>query len=145
MVDPNPDFQQLGFRVPTIVVGPRARRGAVVSTPFEHVTIPATLAARFGIGSLGARMDASHDLSSCLDPAAAAGALALAAAPSLPIVSLSAARLLRAPMRASSVPELARAARAGRIPAATRRALRRRARTQLAAPRAGAGSDPVIG
>jgi phospholipase C len=118
VVDPDPDFQQLGFRVPTIVAGPRVRRGAVVSTTFEHVSIPATLAARFGIGSLGPRMDASHDLSSCLDPAAADGALALAAAPSLPIVALSASRSLRAPMRASSVPELARAARAGRVPAA---------------------------
>ena len=71
VVDPDPDFRQLGFRVPTIVAGPRVRRGAVVSTTFEHVSIPATLAARFGIDSLGARMDASHDLSSCLDPAAA--------------------------------------------------------------------------
>jgi len=94
------------------------RRGAVVSTTFEHVSIPATLAARFGIGSLGPRMDAAHDLSSCLDPAAADGAVALAASPSLPIVTLSAARSLRAPSRASSLPELARAARAGRVPAA---------------------------
>ncbi len=117
VVDPDPDFQQLGFRVPTIVVGPRVRRGAVVSTTFEHVSIPATLAARFGIGSLGPRMDASHDLSSCLDPATA-GTVALAAAPSLPIVALSASRSLRAPSRASSLPELARAARAGRVPAA---------------------------
>ena len=93
------------------------RRGAVVSTTFEHVSIPATLAARFGIASLGPRMDASHDLSSCLDPATA-GAVALAGAPSLPIVAVDASRTLRAPSRASSLPELARAARAGRVPAA---------------------------
>ena len=117
VVDPDPDFRQLGFRVPTIVAGPRVRRGAVVSTTFEHVSVAATLAARFGIGSLGARMDTSNDLSSCLDPAAG-GAVGLAAAPSLPIVALSKSRSLRAPARASSLPELARAARVGGVPAA---------------------------
>ena len=48
--------------------GPLVRRGAVVSTPFEHVSIAATLKTRFGIASLGRRMDAANDLSSCLDP-----------------------------------------------------------------------------
>jgi phospholipase C len=123
--DPDADFRQLGFRVPTIVAGPRVRRGAVVSTTFEHVSIPATLAARFGIDSLGRRMDASHDLSSCLDPAADGPVAAMLTttpmpmrAPALPIVALSASRALRSPLRASSLPELARAAAAGRVPAA---------------------------
>jgi phospholipase C len=69
--DPLPEFRQLGFRVPAIVAGPLVRRGAVVSTPFEHVSIAATLRTRFGIASLGPRMDAAPDLSSCLEPAAA--------------------------------------------------------------------------
>jgi phospholipase C len=70
----HPDFRQLGFRVPALVVGPTVRRGAVVSTVFDHTSVLATLRARFGIESLGPRMDAASDLSSCLDPAAVAAA-----------------------------------------------------------------------
>jgi len=99
--DPNPEFRQLGFRVPAIVVGPTVRRGAVVSTPFEHVSIAATLRTRFGIASLGQRMDAANDLSSCLDPDAV-----VAPAPLLPTVALSESRTLRAPLRATSQPEM---------------------------------------
>jgi phospholipase C len=69
-VDPDPAFAQLGFRVPAIVVGPQVRRGAVVSTTFDHTSVLATLGARFGIESLGPRMDAAADLSSCIDPGA---------------------------------------------------------------------------
>jgi hypothetical protein len=87
------------------------RRGAVVSTPFEHVSIAATLRTRFGIASLGPRMDAAHDLASCLDPAAT-----VAPAPELPIVTLSASRTLSAPLRATSQPEMHALAAAGGVP-----------------------------
>jgi phospholipase C len=109
--DPNPEFRQLGFRVPAIAVGPTVRRGAVVSTPFEHVSIAATLKTRFGIASLGRRMDAANDLSSVLDPAAA-----VRPAPALPVVALSQSRMLRAPLRATSQPEMHALADAGRVP-----------------------------
>jgi phospholipase C len=68
------EFRQLGFRVPALVVGPSVRRGAVVSTPFDHTSILATLRTRFGIETLSERMAAAADLSSCLDPALLAGA-----------------------------------------------------------------------
>jgi phospholipase C len=68
-VDEDPEFSQLGFRVPSIVTGPFARRGCVVSTPFEHVSVARTLRTRFGIPSLNAREAATNDLSSCIDPA----------------------------------------------------------------------------
>ena len=48
-VDLRPDFRQLGFRVPALAIGPTVREGAVVSTPLEHVSVAATLRARFGI------------------------------------------------------------------------------------------------
>jgi phospholipase C len=92
-LDDLPDFRQLGFRVPTLVVGPTVRRGAVDSTVREHVSIARTLATRFGIASLNARMDAAADLSSCIDPALAAGPPP--PAPVLAPVELS-ARTLRA-------------------------------------------------
>jgi phospholipase C len=65
----HPEFRQLGFRVPALVVGPTVRRGAVVSTPFDHTSVLATLRTRFGIESLAPRMDAAQDLSPCIDPA----------------------------------------------------------------------------
>ena len=68
-VDERPEFTQLGFRVPSIVAGPFVKRGCVVSTPFEHVSVIKTLRTRFGLPSLNARVDASKDLSSCINPA----------------------------------------------------------------------------
>ncbi len=67
-VDPDPEFAQLGFRVPSIVIGPTVRRGYVDHTQLEHVSVAATLETCFGIASLGKRMDEAADLSSCIDP-----------------------------------------------------------------------------
>jgi phospholipase C len=67
--DPLADFRQLGFRVPALVIGPTVWQGGVISEPFEHVSIAATLGTRYGIESLGSRMNAARDLSACIDPA----------------------------------------------------------------------------
>ena len=77
--------------MPAIVAGPLVRRGAVVSTPFEHVSIAATLKTRFGIASLGRRMDAANDLSSLPRSERAV----VGPAPVLPTVALSESRMLR--------------------------------------------------
>lgn len=66
--DERPDFRQLGFRVPALVVGPRVRRGAIDETQFDHVSIISTLTRRFGLEPLNDRVTATKDLSSCLDP-----------------------------------------------------------------------------
>lgn len=93
-VDPRPDFRQLGFRVPTVVIGPHVWQGGVVSTQFEHVSVAATLRARFGIATLGPRMDATSDLSSCIDPQRLGDP---APAPrELPVVTLGERREVRA-------------------------------------------------
>jgi len=67
--DPNPGFEQLGFRVPAMVVGPQVRRGCVNGTVFDHVSIAATVAVRWGLDPLNDRVAATNDLSSCIDPA----------------------------------------------------------------------------
>ncbi len=113
--DPDPDFRQLGFRVPAIVVGPQVRPGAVVSTPYDHVSILATLATRFGIGSLGPRMDAAADLSACLDPDRAAAMSPAAALP--PTIQLTTSAIRSAPFRPSHQPEMDALALAGGLPA----------------------------
>jgi phospholipase C len=113
--DPNPDFRQIGFRVPAVVIGPQVRSGAVISTPYDHVSILATLATRFGIASLGPRMDAAADLSACIDPDRAdtmASALTLP-----PPVVVPASVIRSAPFRPTSQPEMEALARAGGVPA----------------------------
>ena len=57
-------------------------------------------------------MDVGNDSSSCLDPAAVVGP-----APALPTVALSASGVLRAPLRATSQPEMHALAAAGGVPA----------------------------
>jgi phospholipase C len=115
-VDANPNFCQMGFRVPTLVTGPMVAAGRLVSTTFEHVSIAATLRTRFGIRSLNARMDAAADLSSCVDPSLAAAPAATSAA-LLPTVELPRALAREGAIHSTSQPEMERLARRGGVPA----------------------------
>jgi phospholipase C len=67
-VDPHPGFEQLGFRVPSMVIGPQVRAGCVDGTVFDHASVAATVAARWGLEPLNERVAATADLSSCIDP-----------------------------------------------------------------------------
>ena len=66
--DNGPEFAQMGFRVPSIVIGPHVRSGAINHTVFEHGSFAATAAVRFGLPPLNDRMAATADVSSCIDP-----------------------------------------------------------------------------
>jgi phospholipase C len=68
MTDELPDFEQLGFRVPGLVIGPHVRRGCVTSTQFDHVSVIATATRRWGLEPINARAEATNDLSACIDP-----------------------------------------------------------------------------
>jgi len=67
-IDEFPGFEQLGFRVPAIVIGPHVRRGCVSSMQFDHVSVASTATQRWGLVALNARVEATNDLSSCIDP-----------------------------------------------------------------------------
>jgi len=67
--DELPQFEQLGFRVPSVVIGPHVRRGCVNSTKFEHVSAITTATVRYGLPPINERVSAANDLSSCIDPA----------------------------------------------------------------------------
>lgn len=67
-VDEDPEFRQLGFRVPSLVIGPTVRRGCVSNLQFEHCSVAATLAKRFGLVPINERMATAQDLSACIDP-----------------------------------------------------------------------------
>jgi phospholipase C len=60
-------FQQMGFRVPTIVAGPYAKQNYVSSVVYDHCSPLKHLQNAFGLESLNVRMDAANDLSDCLD------------------------------------------------------------------------------
>jgi phospholipase C len=115
-VDLRPDFRQLGFRVPAIAVGPTVRQGAVVSTALEHVSVAATLRARFGIESLSERMDATMDIADCIDPLRLGSpAPAFRAFDPVEVQSAAFAQLLSHP---SSQPEMDAVLAAHQLPAA---------------------------
>jgi phospholipase C len=68
-VDWDAEFEQLGFRVPAFVIGPMVKKGYVCKTQLEHSSIAATLKTRWDIKSLSPRMDATNDITDCIDPA----------------------------------------------------------------------------
>jgi phospholipase C len=112
-IDDDPEFRRLGFRVPALVMGPHVRRGAV-STVFDHVSVLRTVALRFGLPSLDARMEAATDLSACIDPEALA---APRPAPVLPPAPFALARLGTARPTRVAHPELWEMVESGAIPA----------------------------
>lgn len=61
-------FDQLGFRVPTVVCGPYVKQGEVVHTDFDHTSWLKHLCTHFGMAPWTARMAAASDLTDCLDP-----------------------------------------------------------------------------
>jgi phospholipase C len=66
--DELPEFEQLGFRVPALVIGPHVRRGCTNSTTFDHVSVLSTVTRKWGLTPLNARVEMTADLSSCIDP-----------------------------------------------------------------------------
>jgi phospholipase C len=66
-VDEEPEFTQLGFRVPALVIGPTVKKGYVCKTQLEHSSVAATLKTRWDIGSLTERMNVTNDISDCID------------------------------------------------------------------------------
>lgn len=60
-------FDQLGFRVPALVVGPYVKQGHVSSVVYNHGSVLRHLQDRFGLEPLTTRVTASNDLSDCFD------------------------------------------------------------------------------
>jgi phospholipase C len=60
-------FDQLGFRVPALVMGPYAKKGYVSSTQYDHTSALKHLGTAFGLEPLNARMAAANDLTDCID------------------------------------------------------------------------------
>jgi phospholipase C len=67
--DPNPDLQAglRGFRVPCIVISPRAQRGHVAHDLYDHTSILKMIEWRFGLAPLTVRDAAARNLAEVLD------------------------------------------------------------------------------
>ncbi len=110
--DDEPDFDRLGMRVPSLVIGPHVRRGCVNSTVFEHASVLATVARKFGLEPLTTRVAAAADLSSCINPEYLGNPQ-----PPAPVPMLDATMdELLVPGRPGSHPELQAMIADGRIP-----------------------------
>jgi len=114
-IEPELAFGSLGFRVPSIIIGPHVRRGCAIDTVLEHSSLLATVCRRFELTPLNARADAAADLSSCIDPERLSAPLP---PPRLPVVEIAEPRL--AALQAAAAPrdgELAAALAARPAPA----------------------------
>ncbi len=60
-------FDQLGFRVPTLVIGPYVKKGYVSPVEYNHASALKHLGTAFGLEDLNPRMAASADLADCID------------------------------------------------------------------------------
>jgi phospholipase C len=60
-------FDQLGFRVPSLVIGPYAKQGYVSSVAYDHTSPIKHLANLYGFDSLTMRDAAANDLMDCID------------------------------------------------------------------------------
>lgn len=60
-------FQQMGFRVPGLVIGPYAKQSYVSSVQYDHTSALKHLTNAFGLEPLNPRVAAANDLSDCID------------------------------------------------------------------------------
>ncbi|MCA9689510.1 MAG: alkaline phosphatase family protein, partial [Myxococcales bacterium] len=87
--DAYPEFQQLGFRVPTVIVGAQVRQGCAFSQGLDHVSVAATITRKFGLEPQNERVTKTPGFEAVIDPA-------LITSPRPPIV-LPQLRLARSP------------------------------------------------
>jgi phospholipase C len=62
-------FEQLGFRVPAMVIGPYAKQGYVSSVQYDHTSALKHLQNTFNLTPINPRIDAANDLTDCIDMA----------------------------------------------------------------------------
>ena len=65
--DVDGEFNQLGFRVPTLVIGPYVKQGYVSSVQYDHTSSLKHLENAFGLTPMSARVTHATDLTDCID------------------------------------------------------------------------------
>jgi phospholipase C len=64
---PSPDLQQRGFRVPTLLISPFARRGHVAHGVYDHTSILKLVEWRWGLEPMTERDATANNLAGALD------------------------------------------------------------------------------
>jgi phospholipase C len=67
MEDERPEFQQLGFRVPALIVGPYVKKNHVSHVQYDHVSFLSTITRRLGLTPLNKRVVTANDVRDCID------------------------------------------------------------------------------
>jgi phospholipase C len=67
MEDERPEFRQLGFRVPALVVGPYVKKNYVSHVQYDHVSFLSTITRRLGLTPLNRRVTTANDVRDCID------------------------------------------------------------------------------
>ncbi len=70
--DVSPTTALRGFRVPTVVISPRARRGQVAHNTYDHTSVLKAIEWRWGLSALTPRDTAARNLAEVLDFSSAA-------------------------------------------------------------------------
>jgi phospholipase C len=65
--DEREEFRQLGFRVPSLVIGPYVKKNFVSHVQYDHVSFLSTITRRFGLSPLNARVQEANDVRDCID------------------------------------------------------------------------------
>jgi phospholipase C len=68
VTDERSDFRRLGFRVPTLLIGPHVRKGCINNTLLEHSSVIATATKRFGLEMLNDRVAQANTFASAINP-----------------------------------------------------------------------------
>ena len=65
--DERAEFRQLGFRVPTLVIGPHVKKNYVSHVQYDHSSIAATITRRFNLDPLNDRVRRANSIEDCID------------------------------------------------------------------------------
>jgi phospholipase C len=65
--DVDPDFEQRGFRVPTLIVSPFSRPGTIANDVYDHTSILKMIEWRWDLPALSMRDDTANNLAEALD------------------------------------------------------------------------------
>lgn len=66
--DDRSEFRQLGFRVPTLVIGPWVKKGFMDHTLLEHCSVAKTIQDKWGTDSLNDRAEEAKSFVNAIDP-----------------------------------------------------------------------------
>ena len=65
--DERSEFNQLGFRVPSLVIGPYVKKNYVSHVQYDHTSFLSTVTRRFGLKPLNNRVAQANDVRDCVD------------------------------------------------------------------------------